>query len=70
MVHSQYKISRIRAFYMRKVKFTQSTIHEKLSFILDEFPRMDVRFVTVSIHLHLLKNIAPPPFHKVFNLNL
>lgn len=41
VVHKGYHISRIRQFYMRKVKYTQKTINEKLSFILQEFPRMD-----------------------------
>ncbi|AIO01486.1 nucleolar GTP-binding protein, putative [Leishmania panamensis] len=41
IVHKGYHISRIRQFYMRKVKFTQKTINEKLTFILQEFPRMD-----------------------------
>lgn len=42
VVHPGYKISRIRSFYMRKVKFTQSTYHEKLSEVLDAFPKLDV----------------------------
>jgi len=41
VIHPGYKISRIRAFYMRKVKFTQQTIDEKLGAILIEFPRLD-----------------------------
>eukprot|EP00758_Cryptobia_borreli_P004479 Tbor_TRINITY_DN4403_c0_g1::TRINITY_DN4403_c0_g1_i1::g.7948::m.7948/K06943/NOG1; nucleolar GTP-binding protein len=41
VVHKGYHISRIRQFYMRKVKYTQSTINEKLSHILTDFPRMD-----------------------------
>ena len=41
VVHKGYHISRIRQFYMRKVKFTQKTINEKLSHILQDFPRMD-----------------------------
>lgn len=41
VVHPQYKITRIRKFYMRKVKYTQATFHEKLSQILDDFPRLD-----------------------------
>lgn len=41
VVHPQYQISRIRKFYMRKVKYTQQTIHEKLSQILEDFPRME-----------------------------
>ena len=41
VIHPGYKISRIRSFYMRKVKFTQQTIDEKLGAILQEFPRLD-----------------------------
>eukprot|EP01059_Diplonema_ambulator_P028383 TRINITY_DN47168_c0_g1_i1.p1 TRINITY_DN47168_c0_g1~~TRINITY_DN47168_c0_g1_i1.p1 ORF type:complete len:682 (+),score=276.96 TRINITY_DN47168_c0_g1_i1:88-2046(+) len=41
VVHKGYQITRIRAFYMRKVKFTQKNIHEKLSVVLDAFPRLD-----------------------------
>jgi nucleolar GTP-binding protein len=39
--HRGWAISRIRAFYTRKVKFTQQTYHDKLTRILDEFPRLD-----------------------------
>jgi len=42
VVHSGWKISRIRSFYMRKVKFTQATFHEKFSAIIEEFPILDV----------------------------
>lgn len=41
VVHKGYHISRIRQFYMRKVKFTQKSINEKLSHVLQDFPRMD-----------------------------
>ena len=41
VVHAGYQITRIRDFYMRKVKFTQSTFHEKLSAIVDSFPKLD-----------------------------
>lgn len=44
MIHKNFKISRIRNFYMRKVKFTQDSFDEKLSAILDEFPMLDVRY--------------------------
>ena len=43
MIHKNFKISRIRNFYMRKVKFTQDSFDEKLGGILDEFPMLDVR---------------------------
>lgn len=41
VIHPSYAISRIRAFYMRKVKFTQATYQEKLSKIIEDFPRLD-----------------------------
>jgi len=41
VIHPGYKITRIRAFYMRKVKFTEQTITEKLGVILQDFPRLD-----------------------------
>ncbi|MCJ1244973.1 Nucleolar GTP-binding protein 1 [Trapelia coarctata] len=47
-IRAGFKISRIRAFYTRKVKYTQETFTEKLSAILDGFPRLQ------DIH----------PFHK------
>ncbi|KAH7328177.1 P-loop containing nucleoside triphosphate hydrolase protein [Stachybotrys elegans] len=47
-IRSGFKISRIRAFYTRKVKFTQETFSEKFAAILDSFPRLQ------DIH----------PFHK------
>lgn len=42
VVHPGYAISRIRKFYMRKVKYTQQTIHDKLTQILTDFPVLDV----------------------------
>ncbi|KAF3105641.1 Nucleolar GTP-binding protein 1 [Orbilia oligospora] len=48
VIRSGFKISRIRAFYLRKVKFTQDTFTEKLQAILDGFPKLQ------DIH----------PFHK------
>jgi nucleolar GTP-binding protein len=41
VVHPGYSIQRIRAFYMRKVKFTSETITERLDRILEDFPRLD-----------------------------
>ncbi len=41
VVHKGYAIGRIRDFYMRKVKFTQQLIHDKLTQILEDFPRFD-----------------------------
>ena len=42
VVHPGYKITRIRSFYMRKVKFTQQTASEKMGEIIQSFPRLDV----------------------------
>merc|ERR1712235_193900 len=41
VIHKHYKISRIRSFYMRKVKFTQSNFSEKLTMILKDFPKLE-----------------------------
>ncbi|KAI6221450.1 Nucleolar GTP-binding protein 1 [Aphelenchoides fujianensis] len=41
VVHRHYAISRIRAFYARKVKFLQQTLHDKLSEIITQFPKME-----------------------------
>mmetsp|Transcript_101944 Transcript_101944/g.283693 ORF Transcript_101944/g.283693 Transcript_101944/m.283693 type:complete len:644 (+) Transcript_101944:100-2031(+) len=41
VVHPGYKITRIRNFYMRKVKFCQTTYGEKFAKILEEFPKID-----------------------------
>lgn len=40
-VHVQFNINRIRAFYMRKVKYAQATFEEKLNKVLNEFPKID-----------------------------
>lgn len=41
VVHKHYKISRIRAFYVRKVKYTQQNFHDRLSQIIQDFPKLD-----------------------------
>uniref|UniRef100_A0A8C6TP48 Nucleolar GTP-binding protein 1 n=1 Tax=Neogobius melanostomus TaxID=47308 RepID=A0A8C6TP48_9GOBI len=41
VVHKHYQIHRIRQFYMRKVKFTQQSYHDRLSQILTDFPKLD-----------------------------
>jgi len=41
VVHKGYHISRIRQFYMKKVKYTQKSCNEKLTMILTDFPRVD-----------------------------
>mmetsp|Transcript_38338 Transcript_38338/g.82597 ORF Transcript_38338/g.82597 Transcript_38338/m.82597 type:complete len:726 (+) Transcript_38338:160-2337(+) len=40
VVHPGYKITRIRNFYMRKIKFTQQTISDRLTTMLADFPRL------------------------------
>ncbi|KAF2864464.1 hypothetical protein K470DRAFT_267307 [Piedraia hortae CBS 480.64] len=39
-IRAGFKITRIRAFYTRKVKFTAETFSEKLTTILTDFPRL------------------------------
>ncbi|XP_031486921.1 nucleolar GTP-binding protein 1-like [Nymphaea colorata] len=56
VVHKGYAISRLRQFYMRKVKFTQTTFHDKLSTIIDDFPRLDDIHPFYSDLLHVLYN--------------
>ncbi|KAH3759803.1 nucleolar GTP-binding protein 1 [Pelomyxa schiedti] len=41
VIHKHYAIPRIRAFYIRKVRFVQQTYHDRLSLILEEFPVLD-----------------------------
>ncbi|KAK2197949.1 bifunctional NOG1 [Babesia duncani] len=40
-VHKQFKISRIRKFYMRKIKYCQQICHDRLQRILSQFPHLD-----------------------------
>lgn len=41
VVHKQYKIGRIRQFYTRKVKYTQQNYHDRLTQMLEEFPKLE-----------------------------
>lgn len=41
VVHKGYQISRIRSFYMKKVKYSAQCFHDKLSQILTDFPVLD-----------------------------
>ena len=41
VVRARWKMSSIRSFYMRKVRFTQQNISNRLGQILSEFPRLD-----------------------------
>lgn len=56
VVHKGYAISRLRQFYMRKVKYTQTNFHEKLSTIIDEFPRLGDIHPFYGDLLHVLYN--------------
>uniref|UniRef100_A0A0E0AF41 Nucleolar GTP-binding protein 1 n=1 Tax=Oryza glumipatula TaxID=40148 RepID=A0A0E0AF41_9ORYZ len=56
VVHKGYAISRIRQFYMRKVKYTQSNFYEKLSTVIDDFPRLDDIHPFYGDLLHVLYN--------------
>ncbi|CAO2825760.1 unnamed protein product [Amaranthus hypochondriacus] len=56
VVHKGYAISRLRQFYMRKVKYTQQNFHEKMSAIIDEFPRLDDIHPFYGDLLHVLYN--------------
>jgi nucleolar GTP-binding protein len=56
VVHKGYAISRIRQFYMRKVRYTQQNFYEKLSTIIDEFPRLDDIHPFYGDLLHVLYN--------------
>ena len=40
-IRANFKITRIRKFYMRKVKYTQTTTTEKLEGIVECFPKLD-----------------------------
>ncbi|GAB0489555.1 hypothetical protein MMPV_000779 [Pyropia vietnamensis] len=40
-IHRHFAISRIRAFYTRKVKYAQQSFHDKLTRIVDDFPHFD-----------------------------
>lgn len=64
VIHKNFKISRIRNFYMRKVKFTQDSFEEKLEAILHEFPMLDVSGILLYMFCGLeLKFISgPSPF--------
>ncbi|KAL3511247.1 hypothetical protein ACH5RR_030648 [Cinchona calisaya] len=56
VVHKGYAISRIRQFYMRKVKYTQQNFHDKLSTIIEEFPRLNDIHPFYGDLLHVLYN--------------
>lgn len=39
-IHANFKVSRIRKFYMRKVKYMQEVVNEKLTAIVEGFPKL------------------------------
>lgn len=41
VVHAGYSMQRIRAFYMRKVKYTCETVADRMDRILQDFPKLD-----------------------------
>ncbi|VDK81845.1 unnamed protein product [Litomosoides sigmodontis] len=41
VVRRHFAVSRIRSFYTRKIKFLQQVLHDKLTQIIDEFPKME-----------------------------
>ncbi|XP_014672866.1 PREDICTED: nucleolar GTP-binding protein 1-like [Priapulus caudatus] len=41
VIHKNYKISRIRQFYMRKIRYTQQNFHDKLTKLLTDFPKLE-----------------------------
>src|SRR5688572_10496926 len=41
IINRALPIVRIRQFYLRKVKFTQQTFHDRLKLIIDQFPVLD-----------------------------
>lgn len=55
VVHKHYQIHRIRHFYMRKVKFTQQNYHDRLTQILADFPKLDVRKENLISFKYLVK---------------
>ncbi|CAD6224455.1 unnamed protein product [Miscanthus lutarioriparius] len=56
VVHKGYAISRIRQFYMCKVRYSQQNFCEKLSTIIDEFPQLDDIHPLYGDLFHVLYN--------------
>ncbi|KAK9468471.1 P-loop containing nucleoside triphosphate hydrolase protein [Lipomyces arxii] len=62
VIRPGYKISRIRAFYMRKVRYTADGFTEKLQEIVDSFPRLnDVH----PFHQDLLNTLYDRDHYKI-----
>jgi nucleolar GTP-binding protein len=54
VIHANFKISRIRAFYARKIKFTSQSFIDKLDEILSDFPILDDLHPFISSWLNVL----------------
>lgn len=54
IIHKGYAIARIRSFYMRKVKYTSQTYHDKLSKILEDFPILDVSLSLIYFNMFFI----------------
>lgn len=63
VIHKHYKISRIRQFYMRKVKYTQQNFHDRLSRIIQEFPKLDVS-ESNDLDTLVTINVVPPRMYS------
>uniref|UniRef100_M4DTV6 NOG1 N-terminal helical domain-containing protein n=1 Tax=Brassica campestris TaxID=3711 RepID=M4DTV6_BRACM len=61
VTHKSNNISQLRSFYMRKIKFTQSNFVEKLSTIVDEFPRLEEIHPFYDNLLNVLYDKDPDP---------
>ena len=64
VIRPGFKISRIRSFYARKVKYTQESFSEKLESILTQFPRLD------AIHPFHADLVHPSPLSLSYVLRL
>jgi len=40
IVHPSYNVARIRDFYLRKIKHTQTNFHDRLQLMLEQFPKL------------------------------
>ena len=50
VVHKSYIITRIREFYMRKIKFAQQSFRDRLTQVLADFPILDVSlYIVVAV---------------------
>lgn len=84
VIRPGFKISRIRSFYARKVKFTQESFSEKLEAILTQFPRLDAIHpfhadlvcvlrecgVNSSLIFCMIKNITKLPWDSCLRQNI